>query len=218
MQSRTAQASPEAALRGESASRNVGPAPLPGPMSDAPTHSLPYTAVPELPPEGASEGNLEKIRELLFGREMSGVAQRFARLEARMDEQGATLRAETASRLDALEAHVARELAALSATIAQERRERIDALDRATADASGGRATLSRMIREQKEERDLGTQALRQQIVDEAATAQNALRTATDEIRRTMSHHAGLLQSRKADRNALAAIFSDAAARLEDGA
>ncbi|OZC03863.1 hypothetical protein [Rubricoccus marinus] len=167
--------------------------------------------------EPHAEGNLEKIRDLLFGREMSTIETRFLRLEARMEAQAADLRADISARMDALEAHVRSELSSLSATITQERRERIDALDRATADASGGRATLARMIREQKEEHDLTAQAVRQQILDEAATAQNALRTTTDEIRRTMAHHAGLLQTRKADRASLAAIFSEAASRLEDG-
>lgn len=188
-------------------------------MSDLPTavpagDSLPPAAAPEAP----TEGNLEKIRELLFGREMNAMDKRFSRLESRLEAEAAALRADIAARMQALEMHVKNEFTALRAAVEQERRERIAAVDRLAAEAAGEREGLAREIREARDAGQRSEQALRQLVADESADAENALRSTTDEIRRTMARHAAALEDRKADRTALAAIFAEAASRLNEAA
>lgn len=176
--------------------------------------SLPPAAAPEAP----ADGNLDKIRELLFGRELGAVERRFARLEARLDAEAAAARADVAARVKALEAHVTAELSALRAGAERERHERVAADERAGAEASGARDAIAQSVREAREAGERSEHALRQLIADEAADAEHALRSATDDIRRVMARHAAALQDRKADRVALAAIFSEAAARLNEAA
>ena len=162
-------------------------------------------------------GGLDKIRDLLFGREMSNVDRRFARLEARMDAGAQAIRGEVTARLDALEAYIRDELTTLNNTLAQERREREAALQRLEADARAGRDDLARAFAEAREVHERVAQSVRQRILDEATRAQHALRTTGEEIHRALDQRAAELDERKTDRSALAAIFSQAAARLEDG-
>lgn len=185
--------------------------PTPAPSGD----SLPFDA--PLQDASAAAGGLDKIRDLLFGRELSDVDKRFARLEARLADDAAALREEVTGRLEALEAYVKDELSSLNAGLGQERREREDAIERAAQEAKGGRDALARRITDAKDANDQSAQVVRQRILDEATRAQNAIRSTGEEIQRTLDKRAAMLEERKADRKALAAIFSQAAARLEEG-
>ena len=185
-------------------------------MSEHPTptgDSLPFDA----PIQEPMEGGLDKIRDLLFGREMSDVEKRFARLEARLEADAMALREEVASRMDALEAYVKDELSSLNNGLGQERRERAEAIERAGAEARSARDAITRKITDIKDASDQNAQVVRQRIHDEATRAQNALRATGEEIQKTLDKRAALLDDRKADRKALAAISSQAAARLEEG-
>ena len=88
--------------------------PTPAPSGD----SLPFDA--PVQDASAAAGGLDKIRDLLFGRELSDVDKRFARLEARLAEDAAALREEVTGRLEALEAYVKDELSSLNAGLGQE--------------------------------------------------------------------------------------------------
>lgn len=175
--------------------------------------SLPFDA----PLQDSTAGGLDKIRDLLFGRELDSVEKRFARMEARLAEDATALREEVLSRLDALEAYVKDELASLNAGLGQERRDREDAIERAAIEARSGRDALARRIADAKDASDQTAQVVRQRILDEATRAQNAIRTTGEEIQRALDKRAALLEERKADRKALATIFSQAASRLEEG-
>ncbi|MEM1057396.1 MAG: hypothetical protein AAGI52_17905 [Bacteroidota bacterium] len=184
------------------------------PTQQAPSgDSLPFDA----PISDSPSDEMTRFRNLLFGREMEGVDKRFARLEARLAEDAAVLREEVINRLEALEAYVKDELASLNAGLGQERREREEALDRAALEARSGREALARRIADAKDANDQTAQVVRQRILDEATRAQNAIRTTGEEIQKTLDKRAAILDERKADRKALATIFSQAAARLEEG-
>ena len=186
---------------------------------DLPTHtphgdSLPFDA--PLPDTGA--GGLDKIRDLLFGREMEGMDRRFSRLEARLAEDHLALREELTGRLDALEAYVRDELESLNTGLGQERRDREGAIEQAALEARNGREALTRRISDAKDASDQSAQVVRQRILDEATRAQNAIRATGEEIHRALDKRAAALDEQKADRKALAAIFTHAASRLEEGA
>ncbi|MEM6327049.1 MAG: hypothetical protein AAF791_08025 [Bacteroidota bacterium] len=184
--------------------------PPPAPEGD----SLPFDAPLH---EDPAAGGLDKIRELLFGREMETVERRFARLEARLAGDAAALREEVLTRLEALDAYVKDELGSLNAGLGQERRDREEAIERAAMEARTGRDALARRIADAKDANDQTAQVVRQRILDEATRAQNAIRTTGEEIQRALDKRTAQLDERKADRKALAALFSQAAARLDEG-
>ena len=56
-------------------------------------------------PAAAGTGNLEKVRDILFGHQMREVDRRFVRLEERIIKETRDLRDDMKRRLDALEAY-----------------------------------------------------------------------------------------------------------------
>src|SRR4051812_34214578 len=77
--------------------------------------------------ESPGSGNLEKVRDILFGTQMRELDRRFARLEERIVKETQDLKDDIRRRLDALEAYTTKETEALAGHIRQERTDRVDA-------------------------------------------------------------------------------------------
>src|SRR5579863_8969892 len=71
-------------------------------------------------------GNVDKIRDILFGSQMRDYETRFARLEEALVKETAEIRESHRRRLDQLEQHIKHEFEALEARIKSERDERSD--------------------------------------------------------------------------------------------
>ena len=71
-------------------------------------------------------GNIDKIREILFGTNMRDYDARFARLEATLLKESADLRESTRRRFETLEAYLKKELEILNGRVKTEREERAD--------------------------------------------------------------------------------------------
>src|SRR5271163_440261 len=74
----------------------------------------------------ASAGNVDKIRDILFGTQMRDYEARFARLEETLLKDTADLRETSRRRFKQLESVVKKELEALEARIKMEREERTE--------------------------------------------------------------------------------------------
>jgi len=81
-------------------------------------------------PEPAGAGNVDKIRDILFGTQMRDYEQRFARLEETLLREAADLRESTRKRFDALESYMRKEFEALESRLKSERDERVAAQGR----------------------------------------------------------------------------------------
>src|SRR5580692_5699832 len=75
----------------------------------------------------SSPGNIDKIRDILFGSNMRDYEQRFARLEEALKKESSDLRDTTRRHLESLEAFVHKELAALEVRLNAERDQRSEA-------------------------------------------------------------------------------------------
>src|SRR5277367_2053474 len=80
---------------------------------------------PQLIQSGA--GNVDKIRDILFGTQMRDYEARFARLEETVAKETADLRETSRRRFEQLETFIKKELEALEARIKMEREERTEA-------------------------------------------------------------------------------------------
>src|ERR1700676_2383876 len=85
-------------------------------------------------PHDSSTGNIDKIRDIIFGSNMRDYEQRFARLEETLRKESLDIRDATRRHLEALEAFVHKELAALESRLNSERDERSESHSRLTAD------------------------------------------------------------------------------------
>jgi hypothetical protein len=103
-------------------------APLPAPLPVAEPAPAPAAA----PPESSGAGNVEQIRDILFGAQMRDYEHRFSNLEARLTQEAAMLRDDIRARFDALELAMRQQFNALSESLGVERDNRTGAVNKVT--------------------------------------------------------------------------------------
>src|SRR5271156_2334120 len=95
-------------------------------------------------PSEQGAGNIDKIRDILFGSNMRDYEQRFARLEEALKKESSDLRETTRRHLETLEAFVHKELAALEVRLNTERDERSESHSRLGAELSAASTSIHR--------------------------------------------------------------------------
>jgi hypothetical protein len=173
------------------------------------------------PREDATEvlgtGNLEQVREILFGAQSRGVDKRLARLEEDLPRRLAEIRDELKRGLGALEAYARGEIDALNERLAVDARERAKAHEELRAKLD----ETAKAVR--KEHADLADRSaaaqreLRQQLLDQAKRIDEDLQRRTEELAAALVRAVDELRAEKADRKALAGILHEVAMRLTDG-
>jgi hypothetical protein len=166
--------------------------------------------------EPAGSGNLEKVRDILFGNHMREVDRRFARLEERMVKETRDLRDDVKRRLDALEAHVNRETETLAGQLRQERTERLEGDVRFARELSDTAAAFERRSAALEEHQAKGQREIRQQMLEQQQRLGDDLREKVDEVLAALARETHELRTDKTDRQALASLLKEMAMRLTD--
>ena len=159
-------------------------------------------------------GNIDKVRDLLFGGQMRDYDRKFARLEERLVKETSELRDEVRKRLAALEAYMKTEVESLSERLRAEQDTR-----------SGGVKDLGRELREtaqQVEQRisqldevvARGHRDLRQQLHTQHQELGDDIRQRVEDVLARLAREAHDLRNDKADRSALASLLTEMAMRL----
>jgi chromosome segregation ATPase len=164
-----------------------------------------------LPADG---GNIDKIRDILFGGQMRDYERRFARLEERVAKEAADLRDDTRRRFETLEAFVRQELEALGERLQSEQRTRDEAVQNVSRTVDETRHALERKLAQADEESSRGRRDLRRQLLDQSKQLSDEIRQKHDELRAIIEREVAALGNDKTDRAALAGLFSEVALRL----
>ena len=179
------------------------------------TTSSDQDTLPRLPEtEGAAGGNLDKVRDLLFGGQMRDYDRKFARLEERLVKETADLREEVRRRLSALEAYMKAEVESQSDRLRAEQEGR-----------SAGDKELGRELRDSAQQFDQkltqlddlvarNQRDLRQQLHTQHHELVDDIRQRVEDVLGRLAHEAQELRSDKTDRKALAALLTEMAMRL----
>jgi hypothetical protein len=165
-----------------------------------------HDATPEASPgNDPGPGNIDKIRDILFGSNMRDYEQRFARLEEALKKESSDLRETTRRHLEALESFVHKELAALEARLNTERDER-----------SATAASIHRKIGEMENHEAQAKREIRNDLLQQSKELTDAIRAKGEELIALLERRAQELQHAKTDRAALAGLFNEVALRLTD--
>ena len=179
------------------------------------TTSSDQDTLPRLPEtEGAAGGNLDKVRDLLFGGQMRDYDRKFARLEERLVKETADLREEVRRRLSALEAYMKAEVESQSDRLRGEQEGR-----------SAADKELGRELRDSAQQFDQklsqlddlvarNQRDLRQQLHAQHQELVEDIRQRVEDVLGRLAHEAQELRSDKTDRKALAALLTEMAMRL----
>src|SRR5580658_10335121 len=166
--------------------------------------------------DAADPGNIDKIRDIIFGANMRDYEQRFARLEEALKKESLDLRETTRRHLEALEAFVHKELAALDARLNTERDERSEGHSRLTADLSSASTSILKKIGEVENHEAQAKREIRNDLLQQSKELTDAIRNKGEELIALLEHRAQELQHAKTDRAALAGLFNEVALRLTD--
>jgi len=164
-------------------------------------------------PEG---GNIDKIREILFGVQMRDYEKRFSRLEERLLKESADLRDDTKRRFEALETFINKEFESLAERLKAEHGEREESLQELSRDLKDTGRAIEKKIAQLDEQTTRNQRDLRQQILDQSKSLNEEIRQKYEQLSAALEREAMELRTDKTDRSALAALFTEVAMRLNN--
>jgi hypothetical protein len=195
-------------------------------MSTAEKEKVPPQATDRAPDEGAQQagggsqlvesGNIDKIREILFGVQMRDYEKRFSRLEERLLKESAALREDTKKRFEALEMFVKSEFEAVAGRLQAEQRARDESVQGVSHDLQETNRALERKLAQFDEQTTHGQRELRQQILDQSKNLSDEIRQKSNELQALLEREVAELGQVKTDRTQLAALFTEVSMRLNN--
>jgi len=188
--------------------------------TDYQTQPTPYQTQPPPPaheaPSDQGAGNIDKIRDILFGSNMRDYEQRFAHLEEALKKESSDLRDTTRRHLESLEGFVHKELAALEGRLNVERDERSESHSRLANDLSLTSMSILKKIGEMENHEAQAKREIRNDLLQQSKELTDAIRHKGEEIIALLERRSQELQHSKTDRAALAGLFNEVALRLTD--
>ncbi|HSE20297.1 MAG TPA: hypothetical protein VLB68_01525 [Pyrinomonadaceae bacterium] len=161
-------------------------------------------------------GNIDKIREILFGGQMRDYDRRFSRVEEQLVKDALELREDTRKRFEALEAFIKAELTALTDRLQAEQRTRDDAVSGLWRGVHESSQTLSAKLGEAQEQTARAHSELRQQILSQSKDLNDEMRRKQDEVTALIQREVADLNHGKTDRSSLATLLTEMAMRLNN--
>src|SRR4051812_25520471 len=119
-------------------------------------------------PPAPEEGNIDKIRDILFGVQMRESDRKFARIEERLVQEINEMREDSRRRLDSLEEYIKGEISSLADRLANEQNGRVDAVKGLTGELKELAHNLDKKTTQINEQTVKSESDLRQQILTQS--------------------------------------------------
>lgn len=161
-----------------------------------------------------SSGNLEKVRDLLFGNQVREFEKKFNRLEERLLKECSTLRDDTKKRLDSLEMYITQEAESLTEGLKTEQIERDEAVKDLGQNLKDTTKSLEKKVSQLDEQTSQKQRELRQQILDQSKSLDDDMRQKYEAIMTVIERETQELRTDKTDRSTLAALLTQLAMQL----
>jgi len=173
-------------------------------------------ARPTAPLSDQGPGNVDKIRDILFGTQMRDYELRFSRLEESLRKESADLRESTRKRLDVMEGYFKNELESLQARLKNEKDERSEACSQISAELKNTAAVLAKKIGDNEEQNAQAHRDFRKDLLQQSKDLNDEIRAKTDELAALLDRRVEELRDVKTDRATLAGLLTEVAMRLTD--
>ena len=159
-------------------------------------------------------GNVDKIRDILFGANMRDYETRFKRLEETLLRESAEIREMTKKRLDSLEEYIKREFESQSQRLKNEREERTNNIEQQIRDLRDLSQNVSRRFAETNDFAAEAHRSIREEILNKSNGLLEELQHRHQESTSTVERYVSELRNDKADRATIASLLSEMAMRL----
>lgn len=174
------------------------------------------SAIDTRAPGDDSAGNIDKVRDILFGGQMRDYDRRFQRLEERLVQEVGELKDDLRKRLAALEQFMKQEVASLADRITTEHDERTNATKDLSREARESAMAFEKKTGQLDDQIGRVQRELRQQILELQQRMSDDLREKVDDVLARLAREANELRSDKTDRATLAALLTEMAMRLNN--
>lgn len=165
-------------------------------------------------PADETGGNIDKVRDILFGGQMRDYERRFVRFEERLAQETAELKEDMRKRLTALEQFVKQETAATADRIKAEHDERAGAVKDLSREMREGAKAVEKKTGQLDDQIEKLQRELRKQILELHKRLTDDIRQKIDDVLARLGQESADLRNDKADRAVLAAILNEMALRL----
>jgi hypothetical protein len=169
---------------------------------------------------GAAEvlgsGNLDQVREILFGAQSRSLEKRLARMEEELPRRFAELRDELRRGLTALETYARQEIDSLNVRLKSEGQERVAGEEAFAVKAEETSRTLRKDLAQLDERSESGQRELRQHILEQSKRLDEEIGRRVEELAATLGRSIDELRAEKVDRTAMAGALHEVAIRLTD--
>lgn len=164
----------------------------------------------------AAGGNVDQIRDILFGSQMKDYERKFSRLEERILKEVSRLKDDTNKRFDALEDFINKGMDSLGDKLKSERSDRSDAVKELTSELNNTAKALEKKLNSLESSTEKDVRDLRQSLLEQSKTLLNEIGDKHDEGMEVFDRSVTELRDEKANRSTLSALLTDLAIRLAD--
>ena len=159
-------------------------------------------------------GNIDKIRDILFGNQMREYERRFSRLEERLVKEFTDSRDETKKRLDSIEVYVRQEIEALNEVLKKQQNAQEQAIRELSQDYKNQINSLDQKMTQFDENLSKSGREVRQQILEQSKSLNDEMKQKFAEILNVVERESQELRNDKANRSTLSMLFAEMAMRL----
>jgi hypothetical protein len=159
-------------------------------------------------------GNVDQIRDILFGTQMRNYEKRFVRLEERLSKELTQLREDTRKQFSALETFFKNELEELIERLAGEQKERTLRDEQLGAELEALSKALEAKAAELDEKLTKTARDIRQQLLGQSKTLSDDIQAKYAELSASLEREAEDLRTAKLDRSKLSEMLTQLALNL----
>jgi paraquat-inducible protein B len=163
-----------------------------------------------------SAGNVDKIRDILFGSQMRDYEKKFVGFEGRLAAESAELRDEVKRRFASLEAFIKSEITALGDQLKSEKGERVEADKELAREQKEAARALERKTAQIEEQMTKSLRDLRENVLEESKRLTEEMERRHKALALTIDKEVQELRGSLTDRLALADLFAEVALRLKN--
>ncbi|MGI9262048.1 MAG: hypothetical protein ACR2QR_08430 [Woeseiaceae bacterium] len=165
---------------------------------------------------GDVEGNVDKIRDILFGGQMRDYDQRFAELEKKLSQSIERLNRDLEKRVERLDSYARREIDKLADKISSEKKDRVAESKKGTGELRELTDQVESWFAEVDEQLASDTKDLRSSIHEQNEALTELIRETRDQLNEAIAAESRGLTDSKLAREDLAGLLSEVALRLQN--
>ena len=161
-----------------------------------------------------AEGNVDKIRDILFGGQMRDYEQRFSTLESRLSQSIERASRDLERRIERLDGFAKREVEKLSEQLKAERKDRVADSKKGSGELNEFADQVETWFAEVEEKLESETKDIREAIHEQSNDLTALMRQAQEQLQASLEQETGQLADSKVAREDLSALLTEVAMRL----